>query len=211
MPMLKAQGVKTIVLLLHEGGFQNAAPRSGSTTVNGCENFAGPSSLDIVSGLDPRDRRGHLRAHARAVHLHDQRPAGHQCVIVGRLVTDIDLTIDRRIGDDVSATAEERHRHADRREGPGATALLAHYKHARRTAGEPGRRHDHRPTCHSTRHRPGQIADGESAIGDVIANAQLEATQAGDFGGAQIALMNPGGIRADCAIDQSPAARRPAR
>jgi 5'-nucleotidase len=38
---------------------------------------------------------------------------------------------------------------------------------------------------------------GESALGDVIADAQLWATTAPTAGGAQIALMNPGGIRTD--------------
>ena len=34
-------------------------------------------------------------------------------------------------------------------------------------------------------------------MGNLIADAQLEATQAADNGGAQIAFMNPGGIRAE--------------
>ena len=38
---------------------------------------------------------------------------------------------------------------------------------------------------------------GESALGDVIADAQLAATRGDDAGGAVAAFMNPGGIRAD--------------
>jgi 5'-nucleotidase len=38
---------------------------------------------------------------------------------------------------------------------------------------------------------------GESALGDVIADSQLAATSSSATGGAVIALMNPGGIRAD--------------
>jgi 5'-nucleotidase len=38
---------------------------------------------------------------------------------------------------------------------------------------------------------------GESALGDVIADAQSVATQPANLGGARIAFMNPGGIRAD--------------
>jgi 5'-nucleotidase len=38
---------------------------------------------------------------------------------------------------------------------------------------------------------------GDSAAGRLIADAQLAATAAADKGGAQIALMNPGGVRAD--------------
>jgi 5'-nucleotidase len=38
---------------------------------------------------------------------------------------------------------------------------------------------------------------GESALGDVIADAQYVATKEVQLGGAQLAFMNPGGIRAD--------------
>jgi 5'-nucleotidase len=38
---------------------------------------------------------------------------------------------------------------------------------------------------------------GESALGDIIADAQLAATAAENKGGAAIAFTNPGGIRAD--------------
>ncbi len=40
-------------------------------------------------------------------------------------------------------------------------------------------------------------AAGESALGDVIADAQLAATDGPGEGGALAAFMNPGGIRAD--------------
>jgi 5'-nucleotidase len=43
---------------------------------------------------------------------------------------------------------------------------------------------------------------GETTLGDVIADAQLEATQSN---GAQIAITNPGGIRADLVYASSPA------
>ena len=38
---------------------------------------------------------------------------------------------------------------------------------------------------------------GESTLGDLIADSQLAATSSPETGGAQIAFMNPGGIRAD--------------
>jgi 5'-nucleotidase len=46
-------------------------------------------------------------------------------------------------------------------------------------------------------------AAGESALGDVIADAQLFATQPAGFGEAVVAFMNPGGIRADLTFAQS--------
>jgi 5'-nucleotidase len=48
-----------------------------------------------------------------------------------------------------------------------------------------------------------QNAAGESALGDVIADAQLDATNDPGFGEAVVAFMNPGGIRADLAYAQS--------
>jgi 5'-nucleotidase len=40
-------------------------------------------------------------------------------------------------------------------------------------------------------------ASGQSPLGNLIADAQLAATSAPELGGAQIAFMNPGGVRAD--------------
>src|SRR5262249_5988415 len=46
-----------------------------------------------------------------------------------------------------------------------------------------------------------QTAAGESGLGDVIADAQLESTAPDGFGKAVCAFMNPGGIRADLLYD----------
>ena len=48
-------------------------------------------------------------------------------------------------------------------------------------------------------------AAGESALGDVIANAQLAATAPAGFGDAVVAFMNPGGIRDDFLFLAGPA------
>ena len=45
-------------------------------------------------------------------------------------------------------------------------------------------------------------AAGESALGDVIADGQLDATNDPGFGEAVVAFMNPGGIRADLTFNQ---------
>jgi 5'-nucleotidase len=44
-----------------------------------------------------------------------------------------------------------------------------------------------------------QVASRENVLGNLIADAQLAATAAPAKGGAQIAFMNPGGVRADLA------------
>ena len=52
-------------------------------------------------------------------------------------------------------------------------------------------------------------ANGESALGDVIADAQLKATAPTDFGGSVIAFMNPGGIRNDLLFANSAGGEAP--
>ena len=54
--------------------------------------------------------------------------------------------------------------------------------------------------------RDGRRRSQESPLGDVIADAQLAYTQAA---GAQIALMNPGGIRAALSFANSPGGEAP--
>ena len=46
-------------------------------------------------------------------------------------------------------------------------------------------------------HTRTESAGGESPMGELIADSQLEATRASDAGGSIVAFMNPGGIRAD--------------
>lgn len=46
--------------------------------------------------------------------------------------------------------------------------------------------------------------DTESSLANLIADAQLAATAAPELGGAQIAFMNPGGVRADLAYEPDP-------
>jgi 5'-nucleotidase len=53
--------------------------------------------------------------------------------------------------------------------------------------------------------------DTESTLANRIADAQLAATAAAADGGAQIAFMNPGGIRADLTFSQIAGEEQPAR
>ena len=109
----------------------------------------------------------------------------------GRVLTDVDLTIDRRTEGRLRRSSAQRDRHAGRGEGPGPAAILDKYTAisapiANRMIGSITRRS-----------RAPQNAAGESALGDMIADSQLAATAPTDFGGAVVAFMNPGGIRTD--------------
>jgi 5'-nucleotidase len=110
----------------------------------------------------------------------------------GRYLTEIHLTIDRRTRDVVAASA---HNHVVDAAGlpPDAAqgALLA--RAAALTAPVADARVASLASVLSRR----EEASGESALGDLITDAQLWATSTPGRGGAQIALTNPGGMRAD--------------
>ena len=99
---LQAQGVEAIVVLLHEGGAQTGA---NAWDINGCNGLTGPI-VDIANADRPRHRRRGQRPHPPGVQLRDRRQAVTSASSFGRLVTDIDLQIDRRTGDVVTATAD---------------------------------------------------------------------------------------------------------
>ena len=106
VPRLKQRQVSTIVLLLHEGGTQNAPFSRGFMDVNKCENFTGPDLLDIVNRLDPAvDLVVSAHTHQPYVCRFNDRLVT-SAASFGRLITSIDVTIDRRAGKMVDATAE---------------------------------------------------------------------------------------------------------
>jgi 5'-nucleotidase len=190
VPRLQEKGVETIVVLIHEGGFQ-ASP----SDFNGCNNLGG-DIVDIVNRMsDEVDV---------VISAHTHQP--YNCVIdgkivtsassFGRLITDVDLGIDRKTGEVVSKTARNVIVTRDVAPDPAQTALIEHYN---AIAGPIANRVFGRITADITRTAN---AAGESALGDVIADAQLAATAPTDFGGAKIAFMNPGGIRADLVFAQ---------
>jgi 5'-nucleotidase len=193
VPELQSKGIETIVVLIHEGGMQSApAP------FNGCTGISGPI-LDIVNRLDDEVDV--------VISGHTHQP--YNCVIdgkivtsafsFGRLVTKIDLSIDRATGEVVTMTANNLIVTRDVPPASPLTALIAKYNAiaaplANRVIGS--------ITADITRTNN---AAGESALGDVIADGQLDATNEPGFGDAVVAFMNPGGIRADLTYAGSPA------
>ncbi|MDG4821096.1 bifunctional metallophosphatase/5'-nucleotidase [Asanoa sp. WMMD1127] len=218
--LLRLLGVKSMVLLLHEGGSQSGSPQP----VDGCNNFAGPV-VDIVKGLRPEYGivvSGHThRFYSCAL----PNSAGANVVVTsagtnGQLVTDIDYALDKKTGKFASITArnviaENGVRNPDgtyqtNPDGtfvrnaalvdPAAKRLADKY----RTAVSPiANEVVGAISADIVRDvRPNQ----ESPLGDVIADAQLAWTQ---DDGAQIAFMNPGGIRASLSYANSPGGEAP--
>ncbi len=197
---LQAKGVESIVVLLHQGGQQTGA---NAYEINGCNGFQGPI-VDIANGMsDSIDVvvSGHTH---QAYNCEIDGKLVTSASSFGRLVTDIDLSIDRRTGDVVTASAENVIVDRTQAKDAGETELIARYREALGpiasevvgTTAETLTRTQEQlfQTGVNDQGEP-VYQPGESALGNVIADAQLAATD--DETGAVAAFMNPGGVRAD--------------
>jgi 5'-nucleotidase len=182
VPRLRRQGVKTIVALIHEGG----VPVADGSCVSG-------PIRDIVERTS-REVDVFMTGHTHQIYncVVDGRPVT-SAGSFGKLLTDVDMTIDRRSGQPTTIKADNLVVTRDVAKDPAQTELIDHYK---ALAGPIGDRVIGNAAADITRD---PTPAGETALGDVIADSQLEATRPAGFGGAQIAFMNPGGIRADLA------------
>ncbi|MFE7131282.1 bifunctional metallophosphatase/5'-nucleotidase [Streptomyces sp. NPDC057638] len=193
--ILERKGVKSIVALLHEGG----SPASTSYNYN-CDSpgpgdgISGPI-VDIAKNVSPQVDAlvtGHTHQ-AYACTIPD--PAGKPRTVTsaasfGRLYTDTTLTYDRRTKDIVRTSVASAN-HVVTRDVPKApdmTALIERWNAlAAPVAG--------RPVGHISADIENPLTE-ERPLGNLIADAQLTALAPADKGGAEFALMNPGGIRA---------------
>jgi len=196
---LRAQGVRTLVALIHEGGVSDGG-------LNACENPRGPI-FEIVRALDPAVHVV-LSAHShRAYNCRIDDRVVLQGASFGRLVSVIDLAIDRASGEPIRAHTRAtnlpvpnglddpidpalRSAHPPLAADAPVASLVAHYRERARPLAE-------RPVARLAEtfdRRPSE--GGDHAAGRLIADAHLAATRAS---GAQIAFVNPGGIRGDLA------------
>jgi 5'-nucleotidase len=210
---LKRNDIRTFVVLLHEGGIQNA-PFSNADPAQSLPGWAGVDNCDHLSGaiVDIAEGLSDDVSVIVSGHTHQQyickgaNEIGGKLVTsaasFGRLVTDIDLVIDHESKRVKSKTARNVIVTQDVAKDPAVTALLDRYRAianpiSNRLVGSVTQ------TLLSTRDAGGDPdGDGEAPLGNVIADAQLEATAPTDFGGAVIAFMNPGGIRGPILFDQ---------
>jgi 5'-nucleotidase len=179
---LRRRGVQSIVVLLHQGGQQDV-----NEGINGCGRPSGPI-VDIVKRTT-KAVDVFVTGHTHQVYncVIDGRPVTSASSF-GRVLTDVDLQIDRRTRDVVAVRADNKLVTRDVPKAADETALIAKYA---KIAGPLRDRVIGSITADLTR---AQNAAGESTLGDVIADAQLAATTGN---GALGALMNPGGIRDD--------------
>ncbi|HEX6247585.1 MAG TPA: bifunctional metallophosphatase/5'-nucleotidase [Nocardioidaceae bacterium] len=187
---LQAQGVEAIVVLLHEGGVQTGASK---WDVNACDGISGPI-VDIADGMsDAIDVvvSGHTH---QAYNCEIDGKLVTSASSFGRLVTDIDMTIDKRTGEVITAGAENVIVTRDKVEDQDQLDLIAHYREALGPIANQVVGHASEDIVRMQEDLFGDFK-GESPLGNLIADAQLWATD--DEYDAVAAFMNPGGVRAD--------------
>jgi 5'-nucleotidase len=195
VPELRAQNIESIVVLVHEGGFQTGS----LADINACEGkLAGSAIANIVSKLDNAVDlvvSGHTHA---AYNCMLPNATGREIPVTsssafGRVLTEVDITIDPATRNVTAAKATNRLVTRNDASVPAhatVSAIVTAYKAlvsplANQVIGS------------ISTDLPNSRGDGACNMlaGDLIADAMLAATQAPSFGGAQIALMNGGGVR----------------
>jgi 5'-nucleotidase len=205
VPVLRAQGVNAIVVLIHQGGTPPSSAAYNAACGNGAEIAANSPIIPIAQNLDPAIDlivSGHTHA-PYVCNIPD--PAGQSRMVTsassfGRLYTETNLSYDRRTQDIVRTSVTSENMLVTRNVPRDAveTELIAKYKElvapiASEVIGSIASDINRVPN-----------AGGESALGDLIADAQLaDPSVIGPYAAPQIALMNPGGIRTDLTYSAS--------
>ncbi|MEV3935528.1 bifunctional metallophosphatase/5'-nucleotidase [Glycomyces sp. NPDC049804] len=199
---LKRKGVNAIVVLLHEGGVPVA-----QDTGHECESLDGTAVgmsgpiVDIAETMTP------LVDVLVTGHTHNEYvcsvpdPAGNPRMVTsassyGRVFTQIDATYDRRTKDIVRSSVTGSNTVVTRDVDPDEdqSDILASYM------GDGYDEVANRLVCYigeDIKRGPNNARDVEFPLGSLIADAQLWNTAGADVGGAELALMNPGGVRQD--------------
>ncbi len=196
VPVLKSQGVEAIVVLLHEGGSQTPPPGA----VDACVGISGPI-VAINNALDPEidamiTGHTHLPYNCTLADPDGQPRIVTSAYSYGRVVTELNLVLDKRTKDvrrDLSTSVN----HAVFQDGlmpdPAMTAIIEKWQPLYDEAGNtPVGTITETITRGGT--PPGSDRGVESAAGNLVADAQLWATSPN---AADIAFMNPGGVRSD--------------
>lgn len=195
IPELKAQGIESIVVLVHQGGFQTGS----LSDINGCEgNLLGSDIAKIVNQLDDAVDMV-VSAHTHAAYSCKVPNAKGRTIPVtsassfGRVLTDADLTVDPKTRDITAIKVTNRL--VDRTNAnttPDATiaAIVKAYKALVAPIADV-------VIGSISANLPSSRVDGACNMpaGELIADAQLAATQDPTFGRAKMAFINGGGVR----------------
>ena len=195
---LRRQGIESIVVLIHQGGYQKMDGSTDPRDINAClGDMNGHPIRTVVGQLDD--------AVDLVISAHTHEPyvcrlpnrSGRKVVVTsassyGRVVSDIDVTIDTKTRGITGVTAHNLL--VDRTN----TAItpdpeIAHIVDGYAALAAPIVNRVVGSMAHEVTRT--KSAGGETPMGDLIADAELEATIAPGSGGAQVAFTNEGGIR----------------
>jgi 5'-nucleotidase len=184
VPVLEEEGVDAIVVLLHEGGRQDG-------TYNQCENFRG-AAAEIIDDLDEAVDvviTGHT--HEAYVCDFEDGPLVTSANEYGTMFTEINLTIDRRLG----VTAREATNHLVTRDverHPGVQEIVDYYNELAGPVFAEVVGASEVPVPRTTR-------SAESRQGNLATDALRD-----QFDGVDFAFQNSGGLRAPLTTTQNP-------
>ncbi len=200
VPKLKARGVRAIVVLIHQGGFQAATSPNFINDCSGLLQDAIASPIKaVVARLDDAvdlviSGHTHTGYVCRLSNKTGRTIPVTQASAFGRVLTDIDMTIDNETGEVTAVSAENVI--VDRNDptvvsfvDPAIQATVASYNALVAPLQNQVIGTLVAPASNTAN------AAGEMAAGVLIADAQLASTQPENLGGAQFAFMNPGGVR----------------
>ncbi|TWG93460.1 5'-nucleotidase [Nocardioides sp. J9] len=197
--LLSWMGVRAQVLLVHEGDQVTAGQSPDACSTAPDPDGSAGAGTTIATDVDPEIDLI-LSGHSHQAYVCTVTdPAGNprlysQGGSFGRVISQADFKVDRKSGDVIRSTVTVDN-HVVTRDIAPDPATAAFVQDWRDRVAAVANQQVGTITADLNR---AQTAVGESVLGNVIADAQLEATRTG--GGAQVALMNPGGIRADLAF-----------
>jgi 2',3'-cyclic-nucleotide 2'-phosphodiesterase (5'-nucleotidase family) len=194
----KKKHVKAIVVMIHEGGFQTGS-------YSGCTGISGPI-VDIAKRLAPKIDMV-ITGHTHQPYVCNiPDPKGQRRLVTsamsfGRIITETNFKLDDRTHDVIRKSVKSIN-HLVTRDVPQDPKVRAIVDKWVQLAAGPGNRivgsiaaDIKRATNASGKEDRG----AESQLSNLIADAQREST------GSEIAFMNPGGVRADLLVNNSPA------
>ncbi len=198
VPKLKARGVQAIVVLIHQGGFQGSATPN---FINDCSAALQDPTTSPIKGIVSRlddavdlvvSGHTHTGFICQLPNKIGRNIPVTQAGALGRVLTNIDMTLDNNTGHVTGIVANNVT--VDRTDASvTADAAIAGIVVGYNTLVSPLA---NQIIGTITAPLPNTAnAAGEMEAGDLIADAQLAATQPAQFGGAEIALMNAGGVR----------------
>jgi 5'-nucleotidase len=196
--VLNRQGVKAIVVLVHEGGFQSAG-------ISGCADASGPI-MDIADRM-PAAVDAIISGHTHNPYICKVAdPQGKKRLVTsaasfGQVLTEMHLKINRRTGEVARGKSWAKNILVTRdvKKVRSQSNLLAFWKSLSDVRGDEvvgTVKEDITGDSNTCRCE-------ETPMADLLADAILWGTEAPETGGADLALMNVGGVRAELLMEPS--------